>query len=464
MPHETYQEWIALAHDGLLPDESRRALEAHLLECAACRSYQVRYTAAEIALQRELSAAHPRPSVSPTAIRKVLTRARTSAALRIAGHAFRSVSWAALTIGAVVGLSWVFSNTTFSRPEPAARPTNIAAASSTPISLTAPERAVSPGGATTSPDLRLVLADSSAPISDLAISPNGETIAAGNSDGTVYIWRLHDGALLQTFTSQEKETSSLAFSPDGKYLVTGGRNGEVNVFLARTGVYIRTLLTGSAQVRGLRFSPGGDLIAITLSNYSVALVRLSDGQPLEIFESAIRMDVNQPPERNGVLIASAENAIWLESDDETPFNINIQGQNGKSLDVAYSAGRSLLASASTDGLVYLWKVFDISIEDEDPLLHTPRTFRTITGNLLRTLSGHDGWVTSLAFDSDSRLLVSGGEDGSVILWDVDNGAPLVSLTGHTGAVNAVDIDPLDRWIVSGSDDHTVRIWNLAESP
>ena len=176
------------------------------------------------------------------------------------------------------------------------------------------------------------------------------------------------------------------------------------------------------------------------------------------------MDLNQSPDRNGLLIASAENAIWLEGDDQTPFNLNIQGQGGKSLDVVFSAQRNFLASGSTDGFVYLWKIFDITVEEEDPYTHRQRVYRTITGHLLHTLSGHAGWVNSLAFNTDSRFLVSGAEDGAIIVWDASDGRPLVTLTGHAGAVNTISIDPADRWIASGSDDGTVRIWELPETP
>ncbi len=79
---------------------------------------------------------------------------------------------------------------------------------------------------------------------------------------------------------------------------------------------------------------------------------------------------------------------------------------------------------------------------------------------------HDGSVRAVALgELDGRAIaVSGGDDGTVRVWDLAAGTALgAPLTGHTGHVQAVAVGELDgRAIaVSGGDDGTVRVWDLA---
>jgi len=56
------------------------------------------------------------------------------------------------------------------------------------------------------------------------------------------------------------------------------------------------------------------------------------------------------------------------------------------------------------------------------------------------------------------MLLSGSEDGSVFLWDVNSKAVLQRLVGHDGVVMGVDVHPAENMIVSCGMDRTIRIW------
>jgi WD40 repeat protein/sterol desaturase/sphingolipid hydroxylase (fatty acid hydroxylase superfamily) len=78
-----------------------------------------------------------------------------------------------------------------------------------------------------------------------------------------------------------------------------------------------------------------------------------------------------------------------------------------------------------------------------------------------TLTGHTGAVLSVASSADGQRIVSGGEDGTVKVWDAATGQEQLTLTGHTRPVRSVALSADGRRIVSGSTDGTVKVWDAA---
>ena len=87
----------------------------------------------------------------------------------------------------------------------------------------------------------------------------------------------------------------------------------------------------------------------------------------------------------------------------------------------------------------------------------------------QVLNGHDGWVRAVAagiLPDRTPIVISGGSDGTVRVWQLADGVPVGQpLAGHGSAVNAVAFGRLPDGtpvIVSGGDDGTVRVWRLAD--
>ena len=64
----------------------------------------------------------------------------------------------------------------------------------------------------------------------------------------------------------------------------------------------------------------------------------------------------------------------------------------------------------------------------------------------------------MAVTADGRI-VSGSDDNTIKVWDLESGRLLHSLIGHTSRVNAVALTA-DGRIVSGSWDTTIKVWDL----
>jgi WD40 repeat protein len=78
---------------------------------------------------------------------------------------------------------------------------------------------------------------------------------------------------------------------------------------------------------------------------------------------------------------------------------------------------------------------------------------------LATLGAHGAQAWGIALSQDERFLVSGGADGTVMLWDVVARRLIFRLTGPVGQVNDVAIRPDGGLIASSTLDGTVVLWD-----
>ncbi|KAK4204395.1 hypothetical protein QBC40DRAFT_272760 [Triangularia verruculosa] len=77
----------------------------------------------------------------------------------------------------------------------------------------------------------------------------------------------------------------------------------------------------------------------------------------------------------------------------------------------------------------------------------------------KTLTGHVGYVWSVAFSPDGTRLVSGSGDKAIKIWDILSGECIQTLVGHSDGIMSVAFSKDGGTLASGSDDQTIKIWD-----
>lgn len=79
------------------------------------------------------------------------------------------------------------------------------------------------------------------------------------------------------------------------------------------------------------------------------------------------------------------------------------------------------------------------------------------------LKGHDSWVRTLQFTPDGAQFVSGGCDGKLIWWSINEPEPkpIRTIDAHQGWIRALALHPDGNQLASVGNDLAVRLWDVA---
>uniref|UniRef100_A0A8C5Q892 Pleiotropic regulator 1 n=1 Tax=Leptobrachium leishanense TaxID=445787 RepID=A0A8C5Q892_9ANUR len=80
--------------------------------------------------------------------------------------------------------------------------------------------------------------------------------------------------------------------------------------------------------------------------------------------------------------------------------------------------------------------------------------------LYRVISGHLGWVRSIAVEPGNQWFVTGSADRTIKIWDLASGKLKLSLTGHISTVRGVIVSSRSPYLFSCGEDKQVKCWDL----
>ena len=94
-----------------------------------------------------------------------------------------------------------------------------------------------------------------------------------------------------------------------------------------------------------------------------------------------------------------------------------------------------------------------NMQQQRPTWHAP-------WKLMRVISGHLGWVRSLAVEPDNQWFASGSGDRTIKIWNMATGDLKLTLTGHISTVRGLAVSPRHPYLFSCGEDKMVKCWDL----
>jgi WD40 repeat protein len=293
-----------------------------------------------------------------------------------------------------------------------------------------------------------------------ALSPNAQLLASLRSSGKVKIIQIDKSGnqlaseIFQLDTENDN-IQDIAFSLNSKFLAIAGDNKNIKLWDVHKNQVSQTLEGHTSTVRNISFSQ--DILASGSVDGQIKLWRIFDGKYTNFQTLEAEGEVTSLSFKNdGKLLASGTRGVSNDKLKVWHYDSNIGKfdslrscktfeNNLDIVKVLFSPSGKTLAYAVSDGnpdeKIKLWNVTEKCV-----------------GGTISSFQGNPEGVASLSFSPDSQILVSGGLNNTIQLWDANNKQLLKTLSIFEGAVKRISFSP--NKILFTSNKYGIETWNL----
>jgi WD40 repeat protein len=294
-------------------------------------------------------------------------------------------------------------------------------------------------------------------VSRAIFSPDGRNLAIGggpeDNPGDVRIYSADEFKLIATLKGHKDRVLSLAYSPDGRVLISGGRDGQCVIWNTAKTQLIGALKSHNEKdsIWGLAISPDGKQVASAGGDNTVILwdvaSRKSTATVVSTSNKKILSLAYSPDGR--ALIGGGDRAITVWDTKTRKEEKELKGHSEPVVALAFTPNGRYLISCSRDGAIKIWETATWSEEggteqgktaplslavspDSRSLAVACWSGEVMFYNLSKEVGtnrlrkdlvwtqlgfrAHDLPVTTVAYRSDGKMLVSGSIDGTVKIW------------------------------------------------
>lgn len=280
----------------------------------------------------------------------------------------------------------------------------------------------------------------------LAIIPFRDGFITTSKDHSAKIWDVN-GKLLNSLQGHQDDVNFVSVSPNGAYLLTGSRD-HTAILWDNTGKRITTLSGHEGNIYEGLFSSSSERIITRSGDHTVKIWDLSGAHIATLKHDSYLYDVLLTPDGQRIITCSADQTIKIW-DTNGQLITSKQEHQSQIFGLELSSDGKYFLSTSADRSAILWKTDGTLIKkfqsaysdlppEEDPNALAPirkaffspvnelilTSFRNkmqlinFEGEVLANFE-HDAPITQLVFAPDGKYLLSGAQDNTAKLWDLE---------------------------------------------
>ncbi|MFO7870556.1 MAG: CAP domain-containing protein [Kiritimatiellia bacterium] len=272
-------------------------------------------------------------------------------------------------------------------------------------------------------EIQQVSAARAGPVSSLAFSRDGETIAVGAPPG-IRLFKSSNGSRIRDIETGGLNVKSVCFSPDGRNIAAGLYN-YITVWNVQNGELLKKAEGTFGRVSALDFGEGGEKLAAACQD---GTARIYDAAELkEQWKTTVRgrpLTGISLSNDGKTLAVSAGGYIAVCDPGDPSSAVKLEGHRGNVLAFRMRKDKGRIVSIGSDRSLRFWD--------------------TASGKEICSLSDHNAGISSLAVGENWKLCATGYTEGTLILRDTDSGKPLHRIGDIKSRISAVALGPDSR--------------------
>ncbi|HOT97942.1 MAG TPA: DUF4062 domain-containing protein [bacterium] len=295
-------------------------------------------------------------------------------------------------------------------------------------------------------------------VQDLTFSPNGSELAGAGIEGSIIIWDLIRGEMQTILRGHIGPVSCVAFTPDGARLVSGCADGMIRVWDPN---FDRDFIEHARkQLREKYGTAADDRDPVRSAALFEGLLYLMSGSRKH-FNSVTCVEMGRSGQR--AVTGSLDDTVRSWKIEKGTTELVFEGHKHGLSSLALSSDERRIAAADRSATIKIWDMLEgveLASRTIAATEHGKAPAHDLAAQLLFELQRPT--IAPLRFVNHDQILVSADSLDSIIkAWDATTLKPLFKLAGHQARVRQFLCTADGRNLVSSGDDGQVILWEIA---
>lgn len=250
----------------------------------------------------------------------------------------------------------------------------------------------------------------------------------------------------QNLPGHTSAVETVAYSKDGKFLISGSWDNTARLYTVDTGgaiTYSKTFTGHFAAVTAVAINYQSTMVATGSKDFTIRVYDIASGKLLFVSRDHKEAISNLVFDPAGLFLFSSSHDGSIRLYDVVNFENN-------------KVERSLAFGTKINDFVLSTAKGAFLVASSKPVIEQI----TLKKNVTKTFTGHTSGVNCLDLSPNRKMLASGSDDKSIIIWDMATATVIKKLTGHAWKVTSVQFSPDGKYLVSTCNTGEIKLWNL----